>query len=73
MQLDVSSFSMTRNNDSMGGHYTAAQGLWVTDLVVLRNTPELTTLSPNFHITPTEGYLRLDIFNVHWPLLHGGS
>ncbi|GFV43781.1 hypothetical protein TNCV_4609391 [Trichonephila clavipes] len=42
-----------------------------TDLVILihaqvtRTTPELAPSSPNFHSTPTGGYLSLDRFNVH--------
>ncbi|GFU48897.1 hypothetical protein TNCV_3209011 [Trichonephila clavipes] len=34
---------------------------------------ELEVPSPNFHITPTGGYLSLDIFNVHRSPLLGGS
>ncbi|GFW49457.1 hypothetical protein TNCV_3059641 [Trichonephila clavipes] len=52
------------------------RGFLLTDFVILnhgqvtRRTPEP---SLNFHITPTGGRLRLDIFNMHRPPLHGGS
>ncbi|GFW22121.1 hypothetical protein TNCV_1632511 [Trichonephila clavipes] len=35
--------------------------------------PELAPPFPNFPTTPTGGRLSLDIFNVHWSPLHGGS
>ncbi|GFY05162.1 hypothetical protein TNCV_3270341 [Trichonephila clavipes] len=55
-------------------HYSATRGLLTTDLLLLnhgqdtRTTPELTSHSINFHITPMGGHLSLGIFNKHLPL-----
>ncbi|GFU91501.1 hypothetical protein TNCV_2542691 [Trichonephila clavipes] len=57
----------------------ATRGLLATDLVILnhgqvtKTTPKLAPSSPNFRTIPTGGRLSIDRFNVHQPLLHGGS
>ncbi|GFS99492.1 hypothetical protein TNCV_4534601 [Trichonephila clavipes] len=55
------------------------RGLLAMDLVILnygqvmRKTPELHPLSPNFHMTPTRGRLRPDRFKHALAPLHGKS
>ncbi|GFV10663.1 hypothetical protein TNCV_1907011 [Trichonephila clavipes] len=57
----------------------AARGLLAMDHIILnhgqvtRTTPELVSPYPNFHTTPTEGRLSLNIFDVYRLPLHGGS
>ncbi|GFW32367.1 uncharacterized protein TNCV_675261 [Trichonephila clavipes] len=59
------------NECILTSHCPATRGLLATDHVILKHgqvtwtTPELATLSPNYHTTSTGDVSALDIFNVH--------